>query len=77
MGQPSNRPGGGNTFCGFVATFYSLRTKEIPARRLALGDWLGSYAVITEVGISAKFRFRKPAGEDLAMVITGLCQFPR
>ena len=33
--------------------------------------------MITEVGISAKFRLRKPAGDDLAMVITGLSHCPR
>ena len=68
VGRPSNRPARGNTLCGFVANFYSLKTKEIPAGRLALGDWLGDCMVITEVGVFAEFRFRKPAGEDLAML---------
>ena len=77
VGRPSNRPGRSNTFCGFVANFYSLKTKEILARRLALGDWLGDCMVIPEVGVFAEFRFRKPAGEDLAVVIMGLSQLQR
>ena len=28
-------------FCGLITNFYNLKTKKIPAGRLALGDWLG------------------------------------
>ena len=38
---------------GLVAIFYSLKTKEIPARRLASGNWLGHYRVST--GVSRQF----------------------
>ena len=34
-----------------AANFYSLKTKKIPARRVALGEWLGLYSVGTRVGI--------------------------
>ena len=51
-GQP-DRPGRADNFCGLVAHFYSLETKKIPAGKLALGDWLGPYMVITEVGVFA------------------------
>ena len=40
-GQPSDRPGRVNRFCVLIANFYSLKTKKILAKRLALGDWLG------------------------------------
>ena len=36
-----------------LLTFYSLKTKKIPAGRLALGNWLGLYRVFTGVGIFA------------------------
>ena len=51
--QPPDRTGRADNFCGLVAHFYSLETKKIPAGRLALGDWLGHYMVITEVGVFA------------------------
>ena len=44
---------GGDSFLGLVANFYSLKTKTMSARRLALGDWLGHYRVLTGVGICA------------------------
>ena len=34
-----------------TANFYSLKTKKIPAGRVALGQWLGLYRVGTRVGI--------------------------
>ena len=41
MGRPHDRPGRGDSFHGLIANFYSLKTKETPAGRLALGDSLG------------------------------------
>lgn len=35
--------GRADTFRGLVANYYSLKTEETPAGRLALVDWLGSY----------------------------------
>ena len=46
-------PGRADTFCGLAASFYSFKTKKIPAGRVALGDWLGHYRVSTRVGIFA------------------------
>ena len=40
-------------FRGLVADFYSLKTKKIPAGRLALGYWIGHYRVTTRMGIFA------------------------
>ena len=34
-----------------TANFYGLKTKKIPAGRVALGEWLGCYRVSTRVGI--------------------------
>ena len=45
--------GGSGTFLGLVANFYSLKTKEIPAGRVALGDWLGCSKVNPLMGIFA------------------------
>ena len=50
VGWPPDRPGKVDSFCGLIANFYSLKTKKIPAGRLALGDWLGCYSVLAEVG---------------------------
>ena len=38
--QPPDRPGRADSFRDLVVTFFSLKTKKIPAGRLALGDWL-------------------------------------
>ena len=35
-------------FCELIANFYSLKTKKIPAGRLALGDWSRCSRVFTE-----------------------------
>ena len=51
--QPPDRPGRVDSFRGLVVNFYSLKTKKIPAGRLALGDWLGHCRVTTGVGIFA------------------------
>ena len=40
-----DRPGRVDSFHGLTANFYSLKTKKIPAGRLALVDWLGLYSV--------------------------------
>ena len=53
MGRPPDKPERVDSFYGLVANFYSLKTKQIPAGWLALGDWLGLYRVLTEVGIFA------------------------
>ena len=37
-GRPPARSDRANPFCGLIANFYSLKTKKIPARRVALGD---------------------------------------
>ena len=42
-----------NWLLRLVANFYSLKTKEIPAGRLALDDWLVHYRVFTGLGIFA------------------------
>ena len=53
VGQPPDRPGRVDHLCELIVNFYSLKTKEIPASRLALGDWLGHSRVFTGVGIFA------------------------
>ena len=53
VGWPPDRPGKVESFCGLIANFYSLKTKKIPAGMLALGDWLGCYKVLAEVGAFA------------------------
>ena len=53
LGQPPDRPGRVDSFCGLIANFYSLKPKKIPAGRLVLGDWWGCYRVFTGVGIFA------------------------
>ena len=40
-----DRPERVDSFRGLIANFYSLKTKKIPAGRLALGDWLGRYSI--------------------------------
>ena len=40
-------------FCELIANFYSLKTKYLPAGRLALGVRLGRHRVFTGVGIFA------------------------
>ena len=37
--------GGADPFCVLVVSFYSLKTKKIPAGRVALGDWSECYRV--------------------------------
>ena len=49
VGRRPDRPRRLNTFPGLVVNFYSLKTKKIPAGRLALGR----YRVTTRVGIFA------------------------
>ena len=46
-GRLPDRPGRADPPCGLVANFYSLKTKKIPAGRMALGDWSGCYKVVT------------------------------
>ena len=46
-GRLPDRPGRADPLCGLVANFYSLKTKKIPAGRMALGDWSGCYVVDT------------------------------
>ena len=52
-GWHPDRPERVDAFCGLVATLYSLKTKKIPAERVALDDWLGCYKVSTKVDIFA------------------------
>ena len=49
VSQPPDRLGRLNSFPGLVVNFYNLKTKKIPAGRLALGR----YRVTTRVGIFA------------------------
>ena len=46
-GRLPGRPGRADPLCGLVANFYSLKTKKIPAGRMALGNWSGCYKVTT------------------------------
>ena len=46
-GRLPDRPGRAGPLCGLAANFYSLKTKEIPAGRMALGDWSRCYKVTT------------------------------
>ena len=50
--QLPHRPGR-VCFRELIANVYSLKTKKIPPRSAALGDWLGGYSMFTEVGIFA------------------------
>ena len=43
-GQPPDRPGRVDSFCGLIANFYSLKAKKIPTGKLTLVDWLGIFA---------------------------------
>ena len=52
-GQPPDKPGRIDAFHGLEANFYILKTKKMPAGRLALGDWLGHYRMTTGVSIFA------------------------
>ena len=45
--------GGADPFCGLVVSFYSLKTKKIPAGWFSPGTCLGCYMVFTGVGIFA------------------------
>ena len=67
VGQPPDRPGRVDGDHEFIANFYSLKKKKIPAGRLTLGDWLGHYGVFTAVGIFALFGVR-----NLLVMIRGL-----
>ena len=42
-GRPPDRSGGADPFRGLVASFYSLKTKRIPAGSVPLGDWSGYF----------------------------------
>lgn len=53
VGRPLDRPGRVDSICELIANFYSLKTKYLPARRLALGVRLGRHRVFTGVGIFA------------------------
>ena len=44
-----DRPGRVGSFCGLIASFYSLKAKKTPAGRLALGAWLGHCALVTQL----------------------------
>ena len=47
-----------------MVNLYSLKTKEIPAGRVVLGDLFECCRVSTGVGIFASFGVRKLAGDD-------------
>ena len=51
--RPPDKPGRVDSFHGLRVHFYSLKTKKIPAGRLALGDSLRQYRVFTGVRIFA------------------------
>ena len=44
-----DRPGRVGSFCGLIASFYSLKAKKTPAGRLVLGAWLGHCALVTQL----------------------------
>ena len=75
--------GRAEAFCGLIVNFYSLKTKEVPAGRVVLGDWFECCRVSTGVGIFASFGARKLAGDDqggrelLATVTKGLSQLQK
>ena len=48
---PPDRPGRVDNCHGLIANFYILKTKKIPAGRVALADWLGGYSITTREGI--------------------------
>jgi len=48
VGQPPDRPGRVNHLCELIVSFYSLKTKKIPASSLASGAWLGHYRCVLE-----------------------------
>ena len=70
VGQPPDRLGKIDCFCVFIANFYSLKTKKIPAGRLVLGDWLGHYIVFPRVEIFAAFGVRRPVSDDQGLLAT-------
>ena len=83
VGQPPDRPGRVDHLCELIVNFYSLKTKEVPAGRVVLGDWFECCRVSTGVGIFASFGARKLAGDDqggrelLATVTKGLSQLQK
>ena len=71
-GQSPERPGRGDAFHGLGANFDSLKTKKIPAGRVALGDWLG-WVFLPHVGSVSSVG----SGGLLAVVTVGLSRFQR
>ena len=57
-----------------VASFYSLKTKKISARRLPLAEWLGRYRVSSGVDMPAWFGVGKHAGDDQGTFSSGYRQ---
>ena len=55
----ADRPGRVDSVHELIATFCSLKTKKIPAERLALGEWLGCSRVFTGVVIFAELGVRQ------------------
>lgn len=41
LGNSGTAQGRASAFCGLVGNLDNCETKKIPARRVALGDWLG------------------------------------
>ena len=56
-----------------VASFYSLKTKKISAKRLPLGEWLGRYRVSSGVDLPAWYGVGKHAGDDQGNRIEIIC----
>ena len=71
-GQSPERPGRGETFHGLGANFDSLKTKKIPAGRVASGDWLG-WVFLPRMGSASSLG----SGGLLAVVTMGLSWFWR
>ena len=65
-GWPPDRPGKGNAFRGFVANCYSLKTRKIPARRVALDNCLG-WVLLSILGLGSWPVYIRGALAKLAM----------
>ena len=68
-GRPPDRAENADSFCGLIANFYSLKTKNIPAGRLALGDWLGHYRAVIRRAFSNHCRGTVSLRGDLGSVL--------
>jgi len=79
--QPPDRPRRVNDVHALVTNFSSLKTKKIPARSVALSDWLRHNSVCTGVGIFVNMGSGTLPGRiemgRLSTVTIGLSHFQR